>query len=169
MVAPTGAASSPGMERGWETMLIWVAFAVGGLTGALAFYLVRQARVTAGMPIPPDALVALVLDSVDAAITVYDGRGRLIRANRCAEHLSGYTETELKDPETWRKVIPPEDYSAVAGFLDRPKLSDFPRANVNGWVTRSGERRLMKWSNVALDDGNGGVLMVVCIGFDITA
>jgi signal transduction histidine kinase len=27
----------------------------------------------------------------------------------------------------------------------------------------------MKWSNVALDDGHGGVLMVVCIGFDITA
>jgi two-component system cell cycle sensor histidine kinase PleC len=40
---------------------------------------------------------------------------------------------------------------------------------VNGWITKSGERRLMKWSNVALDDGHGGVLMVVCIGFDITA
>jgi len=150
-------------------MLIWVAFAVGGLTGALVLHFARQARMTAGMPIPPDALVALVLDSVDAAITVYDRRGRLIRANRCAEQLSGYTETELRDPETWRKVIPPEDYSAVAGFLDRPKLSDFPRPNVNWWVTRSGERRLMKWSNVALDDGHGGVLMVVCIGFDITA
>jgi len=150
-------------------MLTWVAFAVGGLTGALAFYFARRLRKTAGVPIPPDALVALVLDSVDAAITVYDGRGRLIRANRCAEQLSGYTEAELADPETWRKVIPPEDYSAVAGFLDRPKLSDFPRPNVNWWVTRSGERRLMKWSNVALDDGNGGVLMVVCIGFDITA
>ena len=150
-------------------MLIWVAFAVGGLTGALVFHFARQARMTAGVPIPPDALVALVLDSVDAAITVYDGRGRLIRANRCAEQLSGYTEAELRDPETWRKVIPPEDHSAVAGFLDRPKLSDFPRPNVNGWITRSGERRLMKWSNVALDDGHGGVLMVVCIGFDITA
>jgi PAS domain S-box-containing protein len=121
------------------------------------------------VPIPPDALVALVLDSVDAAITVYDARGRLIRANRCAEQLSGYTEAELKDPETWRKVIPPEDYPTVSAFLDHPKLSDFPRPNVNWWVTKSGERRLMKWSNVALDDGHGGVLMVVCIGCDITA
>ncbi|HVZ02101.1 MAG TPA: ATP-binding protein [Dongiaceae bacterium] len=124
---------------------------------------------TAGVPIPPDALVALVLDSVDAAITVYDGRGRLIRANRCAEQLSGYTEAELRDPETWRRVIPPEDYPTVSAFLERPKLANFPRPNVNYWVTRSGERRLMKWSNVALDDGNGGVLLIVCIGFDITA
>src|SRR4051812_48873225 len=119
-------------------MLIWVAFAVGGLAGALACHFARQARMTAGMPIPPDALVALVLDSVDAAITVYDARGRLIRANRCAEQLSGYSEAELHDPETWRKVIPPEDYGTVTGFLDRPKLSDFPRPNVNAWVTRSG-------------------------------
>jgi PAS domain S-box-containing protein len=148
---------------------MWVAFAVGGLTGALVFHFARRARRSAGMPVPPDALVALVLDSVDAAITVYSGRGQLIRANRCAEQLSGYTEAELKDPETWRKVIPPEDYSSVAGFLDRPMLSDFPRPNVNWWVTKNGERRLMKWSNVALDDGHGGVLMVVCIGFDITA
>jgi PAS domain S-box-containing protein len=150
-------------------MLIWVAFAVGGLTGALVLHFARRARMTAGTPIPPDALVALVLDSVDAAITVYDGRGRLIRANRCAEHLSGYTETELRDLETWRKVIPPEDYPLVSSFLEQPKLSDFPRPNVNYWITKSGERRLMKWSNVALDDGNGGVLLIVCIGFDITA
>jgi two-component system cell cycle sensor histidine kinase PleC len=150
-------------------MLTWIAFAVGALTGALVFHFARRARLSAGMPIPTDALVALVLDSVDAAITVYDGRGQLIRANRCAEQLSGYTEAELKDPETWRSIIPPEDYSGVAGFLDHPKLSDFPRPNVNGWITRSGERRLMKWSNVALDDGHGGVLLVVCIGFDITA
>jgi two-component system cell cycle sensor histidine kinase PleC len=26
----------------------------------------------------------------------------------------------------------------------------------------------MRWSNVALDDGHGGVMLVVCIGFDIT-
>jgi PAS domain S-box-containing protein len=150
-------------------MVLWVAFAVGGLAGALVYHFARQARRTAGVPIPPDALVALVLDSVDAAITVYDGRGRLIRANRCAEQLSGYSEAELRDEETWRKVIPPEEYRGVSGFLAAPKLADFPRPNVNWWITRSGERRLMKWSNVALDDGRGGVLMVVCIGFDITA
>ena len=98
----------PRLGTGLEPMLIWVAFAVGGLTGALVFHLARQARMTAGVPIPPDALVALVLDSVDAAITVYDGRGRLIRAKRVAEQLAGHTEAELRGRETWRRVIPPE-------------------------------------------------------------
>ncbi len=150
-------------------MLPWVAFALGGLAGALIFHIARRARTSAGIPIPPDALVGLVLDSVDAAITVYDGRGRLVRANRCAEQLSGFSETELKDPETWRHIIPPEDHASVSAFLEHPKLADFPRPNVNAWITKSGERRLMRWSNVALDDGLGGVLLVVCIGFDITA
>ena len=150
-------------------MLIWVAFALGGLAGAAVCHLAGKMRKPAAGPIPPEALTALVLNSVDAAITVYNGHGQLIRANRCAEQLSGYSEAEMQIPATWAKLIPPEEYHVVSGFLDRPKLADFPRPNVNSWITKSGERRLMKWSNVALDDGHGGVLMVVCIGFDITA
>jgi PAS domain S-box-containing protein len=130
--------------------------------------LVQQLKRARTAPVSENAIIGLVLDSLDAAITVYDRDGRLIRANRCAQQLSGYSEAELRDPDTWKKVIPPEDYPTVAGFLEHPKLSDFPRPNTNLWITRSGERRLMRWSNVALDDGDGGVLIVVCIGFDIT-
>jgi PAS domain S-box-containing protein len=149
-------------------MLIVFVLVGGFLAGGLAVAALQRLKRSRTTSVPQNAIVSLVLDSVDAAITVYSREGRLVRANRCAQRLSGYTEAELRDPETWKQIIPPEDYAGVAGFLDRPKLSDFPRPNVNYWINKAGERRLMKWSNVALDDGHGGVMLVVCIGFDIT-
>jgi|AraplaMF_Col_mMF_1032025.scaffolds.fasta_scaffold00010_271 PAS domain S-box-containing protein len=142
---------------------------IGGiLAGGLGVLGVQRLRRDRAAPVAQSAIVSLVLDSVDAAITVYNRDGRLIRANRCAQRLSGFSEAELCNPESWKQIIPPEEYAGVAGFLNKPKLSDFPKPHINQWVSRSGERRLMKWSNVALDDGDGGVMLVVCIGFDIT-
>jgi PAS domain S-box-containing protein len=149
-------------------MLVFGALMGGVLAGGLGVLAAQRLKRDRASPIAQSAIISLVLDSVDAAITVYNRDGRLIRANRCAQRLSGFTEAELCDPETWKQVIPPEEYSKVAGFLEKPKLSDFPKPHTNHWISKSGERRLMKWSNVALDDGHGGVMLVVCIGFDIT-
>jgi PAS domain S-box-containing protein len=137
---------------------------LAGLAGA-AIQRWRQRRLPRASQ---DAMVDLILDSVDAAITVYDRNGQLVRINKAAERLSGYSLDELRMPEIRRRLIPAEDYDAVSSFLDRPKLSSFPRPHVNYWISKGGERRLMRWSNIALDDGEGGVLLVVCIGFDIT-
>ncbi len=149
-------------------MLVFGALMGGVLAGGLGVLAAQRLKRDRASPIAQSAIISLVLDSVDAAITVYNRDGRLIRANRCAQRLSGFTEAELCDPETWKHVIPPEDYAEVSGFLQKPKLSDFPKPHVNYWISKSGERRLMRWSNVALDDGHGGVMLVVCIGFDIT-
>jgi PAS domain S-box-containing protein len=149
-------------------MLVFGALMGGVLAGGLGVLAAQRLKRDRASPIAQSAIISLVLDSVDAAITVYNRDGRLIRANRCAQRLSGFTEAELCDPETWKQVIPPEEYAQVAGFLEKPKLSDFPKPHTNHWISKSGERRLMKWSNVALDDGHGGVMLVVCIGFDIT-
>ena len=150
-------------------MMLELGALIGGiLAGGLGVLAMQRLKRDRASPIAQNAIISLVLDSVDAAITVYSREGRLIRANRCAQRLSGFTEAELGDPESWKQIIPPEEYSGVAGFLNKPKLSDFPKPHINSWISKSGERRLMKWSNVALDDGNGGVMLVVCIGFDIT-
>src|ERR1044072_688713 len=98
---------------------------IGGvLAGGLGVLGVQRLRRDRASPVAQNAVVSLVLDSVDAAITVYNAQGRLIRANRCAQRLSGFTEAELCDPETWKQIIPPEDFSGVMNFLNKPKLSD---------------------------------------------
>lgn len=115
-----------------------------------------------------DALVNLVLDNVDAAITVYDAAGRLIRVNKGAERLSGFSFAEMQQETTWRHVIPGSDFNRVAAILADRRVEDFPIINVNPWVHRDGTRRLLRWSNVALPDAEGRVALIVCIGFDIT-
>ena len=115
-----------------------------------------------------DALVALILDNLDAAVTVYDANGNLIRANHGAERMSGYTFAELQHPENLALLIPAEERGRVETIITNRSLSDFPIANVNSWVHKDGTRRVLRWSNVALPDAEGGIAMIVCIGFDIT-
>jgi PAS domain S-box-containing protein len=115
-----------------------------------------------------DALVNLIIDHVDAAITVYDADGDLIRVNKGAERISGFSYAEMRKPETWRHIIPGDDHRRVMAILARRRLEDFPIVNVNPWVHKDGTRRQLRWSNVALPDSEGNLAMIVCIGFDIT-
>ena len=115
-----------------------------------------------------DALVNLIIDHVDAAITVYDADGNLIRVNKGAERISGFSYAEMRNPATWRHLIPGDDHRRVMAVLGRRRLEDFPIVNTNPWVHKDGTQRLLRWSNVALPDSKGGVAMIVCIGFDIT-
>jgi len=119
-------------------------------------------------PVYAEAFVSLVLDSVDAAITVYDAKGRLLRANKAAEKLSGFSEAELLDPATWRHILPDTDYERVVEIVSGRRADEYPIINENFWVHRSGERRLLRWSNAALKDAKGRISLLVCIGFDIT-
>ena len=86
-----------------------------------------------------DALVNLIIDHVDAAITVYDADGNLIRVNKGAERISGFSYTELRDPETWRHIIPGDDHRRVMTILAHRRLEDFPIVNVNPWVHKDGD------------------------------
>ena len=115
-----------------------------------------------------DALVNLIIDHVDAAITVYDADGNLIRVNKGAERISGFSYAELRNPATWRHIIPGDDHRRVMAILGRRRVDEFPIVNVNPWVHKDGTRRQLRWSNVALPDAEGNVAMIVCIGFDIT-
>lgn len=120
-------------------------------------------------PVYQEAFVSLVLDSVDAAITVFNSEGNLLRVNKAAETLSGYSEAELQDPQVWRDILPGADFEGVAAIVAGRRADDYPIINENHWISRSGEQRLLRWSNVALKDERGRIALVVCIGFDITA
>jgi PAS domain S-box-containing protein len=128
----------------------------------------EHARPRRRATVSQDALVNLIIDHVDAAITVYDADGNLIRVNKGAERISGFSYAEMRNPETWRHVIPGDDHRRVMAILGRRRLEDFPIINVNPWVHKDGTQRRLRWSNVALPDSEGGVGMIVCIGFDIT-
>jgi PAS domain S-box-containing protein len=115
-----------------------------------------------------EAFANLVLQSVEAVITVSDQTGQLLRVNRKAELMSGYSEAELKNPETFTRIIPADEWPEVANIRGCRDPKAFPIIHVNHWVSRSGERRLFRWANVALTDDQGNLTLLIAIGFDIT-
>lgn len=115
-----------------------------------------------------EAFANLVLQSVEAVITVSDQTGQLLRVNRKAELMSGYSQEELKNPETFARIIPADEWVAVANIRGCRDPQAFPIIHVNHWVSRSGERRLFRWANVALTDDQGNLTLLIAIGFDIT-
>lgn len=119
-------------------------------------------------PVYEEAFVSLILDSVDAVITVYESSGKLLRANKAAEKLSGFSQVELLDPEVWRTILPGAEFERIGTITSGRRADEYPIINENYWVSRTGERRLLRWSNVALKDPKGRISLVVCIGFDIT-
>jgi PAS domain S-box-containing protein len=115
-----------------------------------------------------EAFLSLVLQAVDAAITVRDMEGNLLRANRKAQQISGYSEDELKRPNILQNLVPPEEMPAVRRIRESRNAKDFPITHVNHWVSRTGERHLLRWTNVALTDDKGDITLQVSIGFDVT-
>jgi PAS domain S-box-containing protein len=115
-----------------------------------------------------EAFLTLILQAIDAPITVSDRHGNLVRANRRAEMLSGYTQEELKEPAAFERVVPADEWEAVRAIRNETDPQRFPITHFNHWVSRQGRRRLLRWSNEALTDHTGALSMLVAIGFDIT-
>jgi PAS domain S-box-containing protein len=115
-----------------------------------------------------EAFANLVLQSVDAVITVSDQTGQLLRVNRKAEQASGYSEEELKDPAIFTRIVPLEEQEAVQEIRGLRDPRAFPIIHLNHWISRTGEKRLLRWANVALTDDRGNLTLLIAIGFDIT-
>ena len=143
-------------------------FLIGGVMAANVVIVSAYLWTRRPGPVYEEAFVSLILNAVDAAITVYDPDGRLLRANKGAERLSGFTEAELLLPQTWRHILPDAEFDRVDEIVSGRRADEYPIINENHWVTKSGDRRLLRWSNVALKNAKGRISLLVCVGFDIT-
>ncbi len=112
--------------------------------------------------------VATVLDTIAALVLVLDGDGRILRFNRACEELTGYTAEEVIGKHPWDLFLLPEEADAVRTVFRSLTSGHFPNTYENHWQTKSGERRLIAWSNAALLDDDGRVEFVIPTGIDIT-
>lgn len=103
-------------------------------------------------------LISLMLDR-DATITY---------CNDYLLRLCGWTSEEVVGRNWFEAFIPPEDHGARVGFEDL--LNDLPSAwhHENEILTKSGERRLVHWSNSVLRGPGGEVVGAASLGDDIT-
>ncbi|MBM4287133.1 MAG: PAS domain S-box protein [Deltaproteobacteria bacterium] len=111
---------------------------------------------------------AALLDTLGALVIVLDREGRIVRFNQACETLSGYSFEEVKGKPFFDIFLLPEERGGVEQTFNRLTQGDFPNRHENHWLSRSGEKYLINWSNTTLTDPNGDVTFVIGTGIDVT-
>ncbi len=112
--------------------------------------------------------IAATLDTVGAIVVVLDTQGKIVRFNRTAEQITGYSFEEVNNKPFWDLFLISEELEPVKAVFADLQSGQFPRHYENYWLTRRGDRRLIDWSNTALCDQEGMVEYVISTGIDIT-
>ena len=109
-----------------------------------------------------------ILDTVGALVVVLDPQGRIIRFNRACEQTTGYSFGEVKDKYFWELFPTPTDADTVKIHWEQLLANQSDNSYENYWLTRSGFRRRIAWSNTTLRDRTGAVEYAIAFGTDIT-
>jgi PAS domain S-box-containing protein len=110
--------------------------------------------------------ITAVLNTANAVIVVLDPELRIVRFNRTAERLTGYTETEVLG----RRVdflLTEEERDAVLQVGRDLLLQQASSTYENHWRTRSGRLVRLAFSNAPIYD-DGTPLFAVSCGIDVT-
>ena len=113
-------------------------------------------------------LLDAVLDAATSLIVVADPVGALVRWNRACEQLSGYSASDFEAAGALFDLVPSEERQTVIEAFEALTAGESPVQTEFHWRTRSGELRLIEWSNTALTDPDGNVTHVVGTGIDVT-
>jgi len=113
-------------------------------------------------------LYARIIQTTHALIVVFDREGRIVQFNASCERLTGYSFNEVKGRCVWEFLLLPEETAAVRAVFEDLRQGRFRNQFENHWVSKSGERRFIEWSNSALADAAGNVEYVIGTGIDVT-
>ncbi|MBE9200951.1 MULTISPECIES: response regulator [unclassified Nodularia (in: cyanobacteria)] len=112
--------------------------------------------------------ISAVIDTASVLVVVLDLQGRIVRFNQACEQTTGYSFNEVSNRHFWNLFLIPEEVEPVKAFFEQiangQKIKDYN----NYWVTKSGNRRLIAWTNAHLKDEQGNIEYIIATGIDIT-
>jgi PAS domain S-box-containing protein len=109
-----------------------------------------------------------VVELSQAVICVFDREGRIVRFNRAAEEVSGYSAEEIVGTDARDTIIPPEQRELFGEVLERAFTLEEPYPIRGWWVRKDGTRRTIEFTNRALTGADGAVRYFVSTGLDVT-
>lgn len=111
-----------------------------------------------------------VLKSVNQISIIMDSGGQITFCNDYFLKLTGYEEDEVIGKD-WFEMFLPEEISAIISEKQKTAISENKEFDVhyeNEILTKSGERRLIAWTNNFLKDNAGRITGSASLGEDIT-
>ncbi len=110
-----------------------------------------------------------LLATIQLVAVLVDTNARVTFANQYLVDLSGRSRRELIGSDWYSLCVPPDDAEQgrirFAATIETGTVSPHMDRNI---VTKSGEQRLISWSNTLLRDHDNAVIGIASIGVDIT-
>ncbi len=113
-------------------------------------------------------LCSAVLDVIGALVVVMDAQGQIVIFNKACEKLTEYTFAEVENKAPWELFVTSEEADKVKSVFGELTAGNFPSNHINYWLTKSGEQRLIEWSNTCITHDDGSIAYVIGTGIDIT-
>ncbi|MGF1602871.1 MAG: PAS domain S-box protein [Thermosynechococcaceae cyanobacterium] len=117
---------------------------------------------------PPQNMQAEVLNTLDALVVVLDQQGRIVQFNRACEESTGYSFAEVKGKVIWDFLLIPEEIEGVKTTFANLKTQNDTSQHETIWVSKTGQRRLIAWSNTTLTHPQDHGKYIIGTGTDIT-
>lgn len=109
-----------------------------------------------------------ILEAVGALVVVLDVQGRIVYWNRSCTDLIGYSLDEVRGRRLWDFALLSEEIEPVKGVFDALLISEHPSHYANHWVTKTGERRWIAWSQKLTRTPDGQAQYIIKTGIDRT-
>jgi len=113
-------------------------------------------------------VLSAILDTVGALVVVLDPQARIVRFNRACEHTTGYFSSEVNNRLFYELLPAPEERSRWQAIFDQLRQGAACTEYESACITRTGERRLIRWSPAILPGPDSKVRYMIATGIDIT-
>ncbi len=111
---------------------------------------------------------AEMLDGVDMLAVTLTQEGLLSYCNNAVLRLTGWQRGEVIGQSWARHFLPPDSPELKSYLHDQAAGDDHPARSEGHIVTRSGQRRLIRWAHTPLHSPEGALIGRSSIGEDIT-
>jgi PAS domain S-box-containing protein len=115
------------------------------------------------------AFTSAVLGTTQCPVVVVDHLGTVVSFNPAATALTGYLAQSVVGRPLWDLLVPADRREVVRERFSDIRGRGLPLHHEEDWLTRSGQRRRLRWANAYLTDPDGVRTHVVKTGIDVTS
>ncbi|HAZ43977.1 MAG TPA: hypothetical protein DDW76_16275 [Cyanobacteria bacterium UBA11369] len=110
-----------------------------------------------------------IVDTVGALVLVLDPQGRIIRFNRIAEQLTGYSKGEVEGKVVWDLFAISHEIERFKTAFEQLKQNPYSINNYETtWVVRDGSTRKIAWTTTTLRSPDSRFEYAIATGIDIS-
>ena len=111
-----------------------------------------------------------LVDTTGALVVAVNPQAQITLFSRRCQEVTGYTEEEVLGQNIVELLIPEDERAELLVRLQTLVRGESPSYSPQvHWITKSGEKRLVRWNNTFITDKHGNVEEIFGIGIDITA